>query len=591
MVADEPRHRVEPADLDMLEMLTSVPNPHDIKSTPPPHRVLDTVAALRRPPIDPIVLAASLNSGPQITRHHFHHTFVDPHSERSSGHSQQMPVSERKRHLYAQQLRQPLSKHLDNELERHAIMHSKQAPRSARLLREKEEALHALKRSTTATTSPLSRRDPLLKPSQLSPSLPPLEVRCYGRTRVPTPHGEVFCHLYRNNHDNKEHMALVIDPAQNNASIQQRQQQGLLSKPRHLRSQTLDAVWHKDETTMERLVRGAYVNRLSETYQEPSVPVLTHCTDASDKLTPSPLVRIHSECYTGETIGSQRCDCGEQLDEALRIIGTSSSRTATGVPVPPRGVVVYMRQEGRGIGLLDKLLAYNLQDMGHDTVSANVLLGHLPDARRYDISSAILRDLGIDQCRLLTNNPEKMQALEAEGIRVTERVPMVPRIWQFCSRPRSSTKPGVRRRREKPPPRVSEPSQEQVHRSRPSSVISQTLETAGELAASLSEAESHDDVDDEDDMASDESASSFNAYTLRNTGATLIGGTVTRGSDLERYLRTKIERMGHLLSEPGSSPGSRTALRAESGAGTTSECVSAPDSSSFPPPMPPSDAS
>ena len=176
MVADEPRHRVEPADLDMLEMLTSVPNPHDIKSTPPPHRVLDTVAALRRPPIDPIVLAASLKSGPQITRHHFHHTFVDPHSERSSGHSQQMPVSERKRHIYAQQVRQPLSKHIDNELERHAIMHSKQAPRSARLLREKEEALHALKRSTTATTSPLSRRDPLLKPSQLPSSLPPLSL-------------------------------------------------------------------------------------------------------------------------------------------------------------------------------------------------------------------------------------------------------------------------------------------------------------------------------------------------------------------------------------------------------------------------------
>ena len=121
---------------------------------------------------------------------------------------------------------------------------------------------------------------------------------------------------------------------------------------------------------------------------------------------PAPLVRIHSECFTGETAGSQRCDCGEQLDEALRLICASSTRTSTGERMPPRGVIVYMRQEGRGIGLLDKLLAYNLQDMGHDTVAANVLLGHLPDARKYDISSAILRDLGVDACRLLTNNPE-----------------------------------------------------------------------------------------------------------------------------------------------------------------------------------------
>ena len=113
-------------------------------------------------------------------------------------------------------------------------------------------------------------------------------------------------------------------------------------------------------------------------------------TDALDPNTPSPLVRIHSECYTGETIGSQRCDCGEQLDEALRIISTSMTRSSSGIPVPPRGVVVYMRQEGRGIGLLDKLLAYNLQDMGHDTVSANILLGHLPDARRYDISLSLI---------------------------------------------------------------------------------------------------------------------------------------------------------------------------------------------------------
>lgn len=392
-------------------------------------------------------------------------------------------------------------------------------------------------------------------------SLPPLEVRCCGRTRVPTPHGEIFCHLYRNNHDAKEHMALVIDPAQNHESIQRQQKQGLLQRPRHLRSRTLDAVWHDKETPMERLVRGAYVNRLSETHQEASKPMDSLPLNDSLGGTPAPLVRIHSECYTGETIGSQRCDCGEQLDEALRIICTTMSHTTTGQRVPPRGVIVYMRQEGRGIGLLDKLLAYNLQDMGHDTVSANVLLGHLPDARRYDMSSAILRDLGIEECRLLTNNPEKMQAMEAEGIRVTERVPMVPRMWRYGhTHKRRPRRAGPRRPKDKVLPRMVESLVRSERQSRPSSVISQVMD--GQASPDLSPEDQLSDGgwddDDDDDQHSDESAGSFQLHSERRAGATMVGGSATRGTDLERYLRTKIERMGHMLSEPGATSISMT---------------------------------
>lgn len=404
-------------------------------------------------------------------------------------------------------------------------------------LPENEQEVYDSNAISNTIVTPIIRREPELLRSQSS--IPPLEVRCYGRTRVPTPHGEVFCHLYRNNYDNKEHMALVIDPSQNNLSIQARQKQGLLSSPRHLRSRSLDAIWHEDETAIERLVRGAYVNRLSDTYQVPSEPIPMQSTDALDPNTPSPLVRIHSECYTGETIGSQRCDCGEQLDEALRIISTSMTHSSSGIPVPPRGVVVYMRQEGRGIGLLDKLLAYNLQDMGHDTVSANILLGHLPDARRYDISSAILRDLGIDQCRLLTNNPEKIQSLEAEGIRVTERVSMIPRIWKLSHHTHASHKPR-RHRRGEPTNRVDDMlARGDVH-----SLTNSTMSQGSTLNEML------DATQGGDVLESDDSASSHDSLAQRSLGVTLVGGSTTRGNDLERYLRTKIERMGHLLSEP-----------------------------------------
>lgn len=132
------------------------------------------------------------------------------------------------------------------------------------------------------------------------------------------------------------------------------------------------------------------------------------------------LTRLHSECFTGDVLGSLRCDCGEQLARSLQLIGEAG-----------RGVIVYLRQEGRGIGLLNKLRAYNLQDAGYDTVEANLLLGHDADERDYTPAALILRDLGVRSVRLLTNNPAKVNALRALQIPVVERVPLLPTVHRF----------------------------------------------------------------------------------------------------------------------------------------------------------------
>ena len=123
------------------------------------------------------------------------------------------------------------------------------------------------------------------------------------------------------------------------------------------------------------------------------------------------LTRVHSECLTGDIFGSLRCDCGPQLQEALRRIDDA------GV-----GLVLYLRQEGRGIGLIDKIAAYELQEQGLDTVDANLRLGHPEDARTYEAALDILKDLGVDGIRLLTNNPAKVDALRGFGINVQERI-------------------------------------------------------------------------------------------------------------------------------------------------------------------------
>ncbi len=469
-------------------------------------------------------------------------------------------------------------------------------------------------------------------------NLPPLQVKCHARTRVPTPHGEVFLHLYLNNHDSKEHLAIVIDPVQLDpvntfgGGVGGDNVVSVLKRRRPIRSKTLDAVWREGETEMERLVRGAYVGRLSgeggkSSKPDEGVKSSVNGEDEDDYEDVLPLVRIHSECYTGETIGSMRCDCGEQLDEALRQIaedqkaglsivgkekreqaivdrksvirnlqaedqrmrsvtpsmdgeGTSSneddmamsieierdvdgasdqagmstrsvspdyarsdshmaqSMLSTGsasgsygrrrnqvqdIYLPGRGVIVYLRQEGRGIGLLEKIRAYNLQDLGHDTVSANLMLGHGADERKYDIAAAILSDLGMakdDQgpqpIRLLTNNPEKVQGLTNEGITISERVGMVPRGWKSSA--------GAKHRR---------------HRKTTAASHVRQAMFGGVIGG-----HAHDDSEFEEDL--DEKV--YEDWRMRRGGATLIGGGAASGPELEKYLRTKVERMGHCES-------------------------------------------
>jgi len=131
----------------------------------------------------------------------------------------------------------------------------------------------------------------------------------------------------------------------------------------------------------------------------------------------APLVRIHSQCLTGDVLCSERCDCRAQLELSLELIGRARA-----------GLLLYLPQEGRGIGLMNKLKAYELQDLGRDTVEANEELGFSADARDYAFSAAILRKLGVRSVRLLSNNPEKVRQLEENGVRVVERIPCQPRV-------------------------------------------------------------------------------------------------------------------------------------------------------------------
>ncbi|KAL9127942.1 MAG: hypothetical protein Q9217_003278 [Psora testacea] len=249
------------------------------------------------------------------------------------------------------------------------------------------------------------------KPPKLLDQLP--EVNCIVRARIPTVTGaEMFLHLYQNNVDDKEHLAIVFGSS--------------------IRSQSLDAP-RPGETELDRMIRGAYIGRLHPGRISSRYDPLSPETQHSDAVvgtpridTTPPLVRIHSECYTGETAWSARCDCGEQLDEAARLMS---------LPSCSGGVIVYLRQEGRGIGLGEKLKAYNLQDLGSDTVEANLLLRHPADARSYGLATAMLLDLGMGGdagIRLLTNNPDKVRAVEGPNreVVVKEKVAMVPLAWK-----------------------------------------------------------------------------------------------------------------------------------------------------------------
>ena len=150
-------------------------------------------------------------------------------------------------------------------------------------------------------------------------------------------------------------------------------------------------------------------------YSEEGTEPMPHLALVHPEMDPNQpvYVRIHSECLTGDLFGSHRCDCGEQLDKAMQMVAQK------------KGMVLYLRQEGRGIGLINKLKAYNLQDKGLNTADANVHLGLEVDARQYGIAVEMLQDLGIRSIHLITNNPLKIEAIEESDITVSSRVPIV----------------------------------------------------------------------------------------------------------------------------------------------------------------------
>ncbi|KAF9183423.1 GTP cyclohydrolase II [Haplosporangium sp. Z 767] len=336
---------------------------------------------------------------PFFYKSHHAHSHTHSHHHRSANYSYQQPYPDTHHNSVPDQgqefLQTPVPRRLSVQIE--ATRPSAPSPANSTL----STASTVVSYNTPPATPPLAQSVP--KP------IKDAVAWCTARARIPTPDGsEYFLHIYENSQDKKEHLAFVFGDT--------------------IRSKSLDKVqWN--ETEMDRVKRGAYTGRLRNTVSEEQQQDMTTGSLSTGSVNPSsgtispaspPLARIHSECFTGEIGHSARCDCGEQLDEAIRLMKAEGS-----------GVVVYLRQEGRGIGLAEKLRAYNLQDLGYDTVMANLMLNHGADERTYEVAQAILEDLGLNEVRLLTNNPDKIEQVEKDSqIKVVERVPMMPKSWE-----------------------------------------------------------------------------------------------------------------------------------------------------------------
>ncbi|KAG0145256.1 hypothetical protein CROQUDRAFT_723561 [Cronartium quercuum f. sp. fusiforme G11] len=324
------------ADLSFLALLTAPTT----TSTP---QNKSSSGSHRRPQLDPLILETAALSGPHQTRNHYLHEFF-PHPNLAP------------------------SKIIKESITPRYLSH--QAPRSSKL--EKKQNIESLEPIRLALQSRLSN---IPKPILMKPK--PIKVKCKARARIPNQVGELYLHIYENDFDQKEHLAIVIG-----------------KKDQYISNSLNDPF--PNETKLDRIIRGASIQ--------------THIPKSFNEI---PLVRIHSECLTGEILCSNRCDCGPQLRLSINKIYESQQG----------GIIIYLRQEGRDIGLYNKLKAYNLQDLGFDTLESNLLLGFKDDERSYEIAKSILLDFGLNQIKLMTNNPTKIQGIENDGqIKVIERV-------------------------------------------------------------------------------------------------------------------------------------------------------------------------
>lgn len=292
------------------------------------------------------------------------------------------------------------------------------------------------------------------------------------------------------------------------------------SQKQHIWSRSLNEI-NVDETEIQRKIRGAFEVELAESLRQHSL-----ANDVTSVLT-----RIHSSCFTGETLASARCDCGDQLERSIEAIYKEGC-----------GVIVYLQQEGRGIGLEDKLRAYNLQDMGYDTVAANKVLNHPTDGRDYILGCEILRDLGIKSLRLLTNNPDKVRQVQNYGLSVFKRIPILPKTLAHLENRSDIESVGnskytdlVLAESKDPNCPCSTPLKNEIKSFEPSSLISASTDSPNRKFKEVN-TERIRSADSEDQVKCP--AETLNPQESR---------AILLPKELRAYLETKVRKMGHFI--------------------------------------------